>query len=85
MLNPEFNIAGFFLKTLHNTNLPEICYNGKLNEVQGRLAKHLITQSYAIIKHLTSRSGAGIFLNLFNCIYWIYFLEAMTTEQSVGT
>lgn len=61
LLNPEFKIAGFPMKTLHNMDLPGLCYNEKLNEVQGRLANHLITQFYALIKHLTSCSGVGIF------------------------
>lgn len=42
-------------------SLPEIHYNGKLNGLQGRLAKHLITQSYMLIRHLASCSGMGIF------------------------
>lgn len=41
-------------------DLPGLCYNEKLNEVQGRLANHL-TQFYALIKHLPSCSGVEIF------------------------
>lgn len=48
-------------------SLLEIYYNGKLNEVQGRLAKHL-TQSYMLIKHLTSCRGVGIFL-IYSTVY----------------
>ena len=81
LLNPEFETNGFLLKTLHNMSLPERCYNGNLNEVQERLAKQLITHSDVLIKHLTSCSGVWILFNLFNCIYWIFFLEAVTTKQ----
>lgn len=42
-------------------DLSGLCYNEKLNEVQGRFVNHLITQFYALIKHLTSCSGVGIF------------------------
>lgn len=56
----DFSLAGLS-KRLRNVSLPEIGYSGKLKWSVGKICKALHkSQFYALIKHRTSWSGAGI-------------------------